>query len=114
MRLMKVLVVAILVAAGFANASQGQTVCPHCNRVHAYQTPAYNGLQARAQAEAQLMASRQFKGHVQGTAPGVSFAGVGWSSSSSAPPTCTPGAGTLVADAVARGADGWYRVRYWR
>ncbi|MEZ6075682.1 MAG: hypothetical protein R3C56_08390 [Pirellulaceae bacterium] len=40
---------------------------------------------------------------------------MGWSSSSSNAPTCTPSGGmTLVADAVARGADGWYRVRYWR
>ena len=45
------------------------------------------------------MASRNHKGHVQGTVPGVSFCGVGWSSSSSNAPTCTPNNGmSLVAD----------------
>lgn len=76
----------------------------------------YGGsLQAQAEMEARMMASRQFKGHVRGTVAGVRFSGVGFSSSTPRAPTCTPGRGmTLVADAVARGRDGWYRVRYWR
>lgn len=78
-------------------------------------TVARGGLQAEAQWEAAQMASRGVKGHVRGTIAGVRFSGVGWSSSSSNAPTCRPGPGMqLVADAVARGRDGWYRVRYWR
>lgn len=91
-----------------------QTACPQCGRVHGYSTSSSSGFQAQAEAEARAMASRRFKGHIQGTVPGVNFAGVGWSSSST-PSTCTPGGRmTLVADAIARGSDGYYRVRYWR
>lgn len=115
MRLVKYLMLAMfLVGSGTMAVSQAQTACPHCGRVHSQRTVA-NSYQAQAQAEAQMMASRRFKGHVRGTIPGVRFCGVGWSSSSRNAPTCTPRSGmTLVADAVARGADGWYRVRYWR
>lgn len=115
MRLMKGFVFGLLMVVSSATAAQAQQVCARCGRVH-YQQPRYgNSYQAQAQAEAQRMASRMYKGHVQGTVPGVRFSGVGWSSSSSNASTCTPGGGmTLVADAVARGADGWYRVRYWR
>jgi len=68
--------------------------------------------QARAQAEANYMASRGIKGHVWGCIG--SFEGVGWASHSN-PSTCTPGRRMrLVADARARGRDGWYRVRAWR
>lgn len=111
--------------ADFANAQQvvyrsqivpnSGTVCPQCGRVHAATPSTTSSFQAQAQMEAQMMASRGYKGHVRGTIPGVSFCGVGWSSSSASAPTCTPGGGMqLVADAVARGKDGWYRVRYWR
>lgn len=105
-------VVLLLASAQIANA---QSVCPRCGRVHQTRSVSYNNYQAQAQAEAQMMASRRYKGHVRGTVPGVRFSGVGWSSSGPNASTCTPGSGmTLVADAVARGADGWYRVRYWR
>ena len=114
MRLLKSLVLAVLLCCGVASAAQAQTVCPRCGRVHQQRISYGNSYQSQAQAEAQMMASRKYKGHVRGTIPGVRFAGVGWSSSGQ-PSTCTPGSGmTLVADAMARGSDGWYRVRYWR
>ena len=117
--------VVALVAVEAANAQQviyssqilpnSGSVCRQCGRVHQVSRPTTSSFQAQAQMEAQMMASRGYKGHVRGTIPGVSFCGVGWSSSSPAAPTCTPGSGRqLVADAVARGRDGWYRVRYWR
>lgn len=114
MQLIKSAVLAMAVLIGWVTHADAQTRCPHCGQTHGYSS-ASNSFQAQAQAEAQTMASRQYKGHVQGTLPGVSFCGVGWSSSSSSAPTCSPGNGmTLLADAVARGSDGWYRVRYWR
>ena len=115
MRLLQSLVLGLLVVGSLASSSQAQTACPRCGKVH-YQRVSYgNSYQAQAQAEAQMMASRMYKGHVRGTVPGVRFSGVGWSSSGPNASTCTPGSGmTLVADAVARGRDGWYRVRYWR
>ena len=76
-------------------------------------TPAASGLQAEAQWEANEMARRGAKGHIRGVISGVRFAGVGWSSGSN-PSTCTPGSGTCVADAIARGAGGFFRVRYYR
>lgn len=105
---------ALAIVAGGSTLVSAQNVCSQCGRVHSVQARS-SSYQAQAQAEAQMMASRMFKGHVRGTIPGVRFAGVGWSSSSPNANTCTPGSGmTLVADAVARGRDGWYRVRYWR
>lgn len=72
-------------------------------------------LQAEAESEAAQMAASRRKGHIRGVIRGVAFCGVGWSSSSPNAPTCTPGRGmTLVADATVRGADGFYRVRYWQ
>jgi len=69
--------------------------------------------QELADQQAIYRAANQIKGHV-GQSIGL-FEGVGYSSSSSLPPTCTPGRNmTLTADAVARGDDGWYRVRAWR
>ena len=113
MRLLKSLVVGCLVTLGVNSIATANTVCAHCGRVHEVQ-PVTNSLQAQAEAEARVMASRSYKGHVQGTLPGVRFCGVGWSSSST-PSTCTPGSAmTLVADAIVRGRDGFYRVRYWR
>ena len=68
--------------------------------------------QARAQAEANYMASRNIKGHVWGCIG--TFEGVGWSSSGT-PSTCTPRRRMrLVADAIARGRGGVFRVRAWR
>jgi len=70
--------------------------------------------QQEAEWEAQQMASRGIKNHIRGTIAGVRMAGVGWSSGGT-PSTCTPGrGGTCVADAIARGSDGLYRVRYYR
>ncbi|MEZ6133538.1 MAG: hypothetical protein R3C53_01380 [Pirellulaceae bacterium] len=113
-RLFKSLVLGAVAMVSLSTAVQAQQVCPHCGRVHSYTQPMTSNLQMQAQAEARLMASRSYKGHVQGTLPGVSFCGVGWSSSST-PSTCTPSSPmTLVADATVRGNDGWYRVRYWR
>lgn len=115
MQLIKSFVLGLVVLAGVSASSQAQSPCPQCGRIHAVSGGSVSNFQSQAQAEAQAMASRNFKGHIQGTVPGVGFCGVGWSSSSSNAPTCTPSNGmTLVADAVARGADGWYRVRYWR
>ncbi|RMF43805.1 MAG: hypothetical protein D6753_04225 [Planctomycetota bacterium] len=89
--------------------------CPNCGRVHHVSTNPKSHYQAEAEYEAQQMAARGYKGHIRGTIAGVRFCGVGWSSHSPSPPTCTPGSAmTLVADAVVRGRDGWYRVRYWR
>ncbi|GIW97341.1 MAG: hypothetical protein KatS3mg111_0674 [Pirellulaceae bacterium] len=92
-------------------------VCPRCGRTHglAATTTVGNRYQVEAEYEARQMATRRFKGHLRGPIAGVRFCGVGWSSHSPTPPTCTPGSGmTLVADAIVRGSDGWYRVRYWR
>ncbi|MCA9182327.1 MAG: hypothetical protein KDA51_12765 [Planctomycetales bacterium] len=115
MRLIKSLVLGLVVLAGTSSSSQAQSRCPHCGQSRSVSHSSIGNFQAQAQAEAQTMASRNYKGHVRGTVPGVGFCGVGWSSSSSNAPTCTPSGGmSLVADAVARGADGWYRVRYWR
>lgn len=115
MGLLKRLMLGLVMAAGLASTTDGQTVCPHCGRVHATVVQPVNSYQAQAESEARMMASRRYKGHVRGTIPGVSFCGVGWSSSSRNAPTCTPSRGmTLVADATVRGADGYYRVRYWR
>ena len=101
MKLRSTVACLIVVLAGAIG--QAQTVCPQCGRVHEVAAVANNGLQEQAQAEAQTMAARRFKGHVQGTLPGVGFCGVGWSSSSPNAPTCTPGgARQLLADAVAR------------
>ena len=70
------------------------------------------GDQARAQAEANLMARTGNRGHVGGTIG--RFEGVGWAMSGT-PTTCTPPRGmTLTADALARGPGGVYRVRAWR
>ncbi len=114
MSLFKSWILGIVCVAGLASAATAANVCPQCGRVHGNVVSPSNSLQARAQAEAQQMASRNYKGHIQGTLPGVNFCGVGWSSSSN-PSTCTPSSSmTLVADAIARGSDGWYRVRYWR
>ncbi len=115
MQLIKSFVLGLVFLAGTSASSQAQSPCPHCGRIHSASYNTTSNFQAQAQAEAQRMASRNHKGHVQGTVPGVGFCGVGWSSSSSNAPTCTPSNGmSLVADAVARGSDGWYRVRYWR
>lgn len=120
MQVIKSFVLGLVILAGasataLTQSAFAQSPCPQCGQIHAVSRSATSGFQAQAQSEAQAMASRNFKGHVQGTVPGVSFCGVGWSSSSANAPTCTPGSNmTLVADAVARGADGWYRVRYWR
>lgn len=114
MQLIKSVVLSLVALAASSASLSAQSPCPHCGQIHAVASNA-SGFQAQAQAEAQAMAARNFKGHVQGTVPGVGFCGVGWSSSSSNAPTCTPSSNmTLVADASARGADGWYRVRYWR
>ena len=70
------------------------------------------GDQARAQAEANLMARTGNRGHVGGTIG--RFEGVGWAMNGT-PTTCTPPRGmTLTADAIARGPGGVYRVRAWR
>lgn len=114
MRFWKGLVLGLAAWLGTAAVGSAQTACPQCGRVHGHTNTNSSGFQAQAEAEARTMASRRFKGHVQGTVPGVNFAGVGWSSNST-PSTCTPsGRMTLVADAIARGSDGYYRVRYWR
>ncbi|MEM7560235.1 MAG: hypothetical protein AAF394_14040 [Planctomycetota bacterium] len=104
----------LLTALAFTTPTMGQSVCPSCGKVHRTVSTA-SSYQTMAQNEANLMASKSYKGHVRGPAAGVRFVGVGWSSSSRNAPTCRPSKGmTLVADAVARGRDGWYRVRYWR
>ncbi len=115
MKMFNSYVLGLLILAGGSAIAHAQSPCPQCGRVHSVSSSNANSFQAMAQSEAQTMAARNHKGHVQGTVAGVRFCGVGWSSSSPNAPTCTPGGGmTLVADATARGADGWYRVRYWR
>lgn len=115
MPMIKSAVLMWLVLWGAFASCQAQTICPNCGRVHSSAASSTSSFQQQAQAEAQAMAARGYKGHVQGTIPGVGFSGVGWSSSSPNAPTCTPGRGRVqLADAVARGRDGWYRVRYWR
>lgn len=114
MRLLKGLVLGVVALVGASATVSAQSPCPQCGRIHGYAQPAVSSFQAQAEAEARVMASRGYKGHIQGTVPGVNFCGVGWSSGST-PSTCTPSSPmTLVADAITRGADGWYRVRYWR
>jgi len=119
---MKLLFIAILVGCAFPALAQpiqlapGETlvasssVCPKCGKVHA--TQAVSSDQAQAQAEANYMASRGIRGHVWGCIG--NFEGVGWSSGGM-PSTCTPRRRMrLVADAIARGRGGVYRVRAWR
>lgn len=114
MRLLKSLALGMAAFICLVTTASAQRVCPQCGRVHGYSQPMTSNYQGLAQAEAQVMASRRYKGHTQGNVAGVGFCGVGWSSSGT-PSTCTPGGSmTLVADATVRGADGYYRVRYWR
>jgi hypothetical protein len=73
-----------------------------------------NNYQAEAQWEANYMAQRGIKGHVGRTI--ADFEGCGWSSHGT-PPTCVPPDPWryhLVADAIAQGRDGQYRVRAWK
>ncbi len=115
MRFLKNFLLGCLVIVGSVATANAQSACPRCGQFHNYRPAAASGYQAQAEAEARKMAARRYKGHIQGVVPGVRFCGVGWSSSSRNAPTCTPRGGmTLVADAAVRGADGWYRVRYWR
>jgi hypothetical protein len=115
MRVIQGAVLGLVFWSGMVASSSAQTPCPSCGQIHASGTSNGSYYQSQAQAEAQTMAARGHKGHIQGTIAGVRFCGVGWSSSSPNAPTCTPSGGMmLVADAVSRGADGWYRVRYWR
>ena len=74
-----------------------------------------------AQQRANYMAATGMSGHPplsagSWIAAGGRFEGVGWHSSPNAPhhaiPTCTT-SGTPIADAVARGPGGSYRVRIW-
>lgn len=115
MRLANSVVLGLTAWFGFAATAAAQSPCPQCGRTHGYtQTASSSGFQAQAEAEARAMAARRYKGHIQGTVPGVNFCGVGWSAGST-PSTCTPGSNmSLVADATVRGSDGFYRVRYWR
>ncbi len=94
----------------FAIPALAQQVCPNCGQVH--QQPAVNSYQQQAQAEANYMAARGIKGHVGGTIG--HFEGCGWASHGM-PSTCVPPSGSyqLVADAVAHGNGGSYRVRAW-
>ena len=73
----------------------------------------YHGsLQDRAQAKANEMARRQLMSHGVGPTLGR-FEGVGCSASTPNCSTCST-SGTPRADAVARGANGWwYRIRVW-
>ncbi|MCP4782845.1 MAG: hypothetical protein GY903_26565, partial [Fuerstiella sp.] len=73
--------------------------------------PQKSSLQVWAEAEAQMMAARRFKGHVR-SAPTGTFVGVGFSMSGRVV-TCV-GSGQLVAQATLRGPDGYYHVRVWR
>ena len=76
---------------------------------------AVSAAQTHAQREANLMASRLRMGHLLGVAPGARFSGVGMGLTPNCR-TCTPRRGmTLIADAVARGRNGYYyRSRHWR
>lgn len=70
-----------------------------------------------AQIKVQHMARYRAKRHVLRHLGfgGGSFEGCGWASHTPDAPTCTPRRrATLVADATARGPDGWYRVRIWK
>ena len=93
--------------------SQPMAARPMTTQPMATQTSMMSGGdQARAQAEANMMASRGIRGHVGGTIG--AFEGVGWSAGGT-PNTCTPGRPMrLTADAIARGPGGVYRVRAWR
>lgn len=110
---------ALIVAVG--NAPSGQVsstaVCPKCGKVHAPQQQATgtSAAQAHAQREANLMARLGRMGHLLGVAPGARFSGVGYGPTPNCN-TCTPRRRmTLVADAVARGRNGYYyRSRHWR
>jgi hypothetical protein len=114
MRFFKGLLLGMVAWLGSTAVSSAQTSCSQCGRVHVTAASHSSGFQSQAESEARAMAARRFKGHIQGTQPGVNFCGVGWSSHST-PSTCTPSRPmTLVADAIVRGADGFYRVRYWR
>lgn len=77
--------------------------------------PRVSSAQAHAQREANLMARTGRMGHLLGVAPGARFSGVGYGPTRNCN-TCTPRSRmTLVADAVARGRNGYYyRSRHWR
>ena len=75
-------------------------------------TAAETNDQYQCQQEAEYMARYGIKTHVWGTIG--NFEGCGWSSYGT-PNTCTPRRRMrLTGDAIARGRDGWYRVRSWR
>ncbi len=83
--------------------------------------PAVSYAQQIAQQRANYMAATGMTGHPPLSAgswhaAGGRFEGVGWRSSPNAPhhaiPTCTT-SGSPIADAVARGRGGSYRVRIW-
>ncbi len=95
--------------------STSQTYSPANSSRPSYSSQGSSGsAQQIAQARANAMASRGYKGHPNWAGSpfggGVGFEGVGFSSSGPNAPTCV-GRGSVVADAVAKGADGWYRVR---
>ena len=127
------LVVVLLLAA----SSYGQSVCPHCGKVHAVQPASsyqaslqsagygqpvrslVSNIQALAQQKANRAASMLSKGHVGGSMGIATHEGVGFSSASpqqaidaacySGSPISARGPGRpRLATAVARGSDGWY------
>lgn len=73
----------------------------------------YGTDQQRCQAEAEYMAANGITGHV-GTCIGR-FEGCGFSTSRHNVGTCMPGSGMrLTGDFIAKGRNGFYRVRSWR
>lgn len=109
-------------AGPFGHHRRKNSACTSCQQPSAAM-PAMRAIvevggadQARCQQEANTMASRRIRGHVGATIG--RFEGVGFGSSPGCS-TCTPEQYghrglSLSGDAVARGPDGWYRVRSWR
>ena len=113
-------VITIILAVLIASCPAYGEVCPRCGVDHAATVSSAQGI---AQSRANYMAARDYRNHPPSSAGNFaavgSFEGCGWSSRRNASrntiPTCTPrGRRQLVADAVAYGARGSYRVRIWR
>lgn len=87
--------------------------CSRCQSV-APATPPTSNLQSLAQAEADEMRRRRYRGHVGQTLG--DFEGCGWTSDPNGlAPTCEPpnASYTLAADASSSDSTGSYRVRAW-
>lgn len=121
---MRTLLTSSLLLAFALSVTASAEICPNCGVDHSLSKTktVHSSAQQVAQQRANYMAARGFHGHppqsVGNWSRVGSFEGVGWAGgrrNKQSIPTCTPGTGRqLVADAVAYGRGGSYRVRIWR